>query len=119
MDKTEDSSTIVFRNCFLVLGVLSAIGPLGYGLAYIIVMPQVSPGGIVPTTPGSSSGPLPTLERSWRHSYFCGQCNDLVDSSSTVWLHHLPRFSDALHFKGNMPKTGPVDLHQQFGHRTA
>ena len=56
MDKTKDTSTTVFRNGFLTLGVLAAIGLLGYGLSYIVVMPKVSPNGFVPSTPGGSNG---------------------------------------------------------------
>ena len=57
MDRTKDTFTTVFRNGFLVLGALAAVGLLGYGLSYILVMPQVSPDGFVPTTLGSSSAP--------------------------------------------------------------
>lgn len=56
MDKTKDASTFFFRNSFLVLGFLAAIGLLGYGLSYIIVMPPVSPGGFVPVTLNGGSG---------------------------------------------------------------
>jgi hypothetical protein len=56
MDKTKDTSTTVFRNGVLALGVLAAIGLLGYGLSYIVVMPKVSPNGFVPSTPGGSNG---------------------------------------------------------------
>jgi len=56
MDKTKDTSTTVFRNGFLALGVLAAIGLVGYGLTYIIVMPQVSPDGFVPAAREASSG---------------------------------------------------------------
>jgi hypothetical protein len=38
----------LFKKIFLILGILTAIGLLGYGLAYLIVMPQVSPEGFVP-----------------------------------------------------------------------
>jgi hypothetical protein len=55
MDKTKELSPTFFRNSFLALGILAAIGLLGYGLSYIIVMPQVSLGGFVPTTPGSGT----------------------------------------------------------------
>ena len=46
----NDSHPDVFRKGFLALGVLAAVGLVGYGLACIIVMPHVSPGGFVPTT---------------------------------------------------------------------
>lgn len=46
----------VSKSGFLVLGALAGIGLFGYGLAYIIVMPEVSPGGFVPTTLGINSG---------------------------------------------------------------
>lgn len=46
---TEPSPNIL-RKVFLVLGILSAIGLAGYALAYLIVMPQVSPDGFVPKT---------------------------------------------------------------------
>lgn len=51
-----DKSKTFFRYGFLVLGILAAIGLLGYGLSYLIVMPQVSPDGFVPMIPGNSSG---------------------------------------------------------------
>src|SRR5512145_826295 len=40
----------------LALGVLAAIGLVGYGLTYIVVMPQVSPQGFVPQTSGMGAG---------------------------------------------------------------
>ncbi len=46
----KDSDPDVFKKSFLALGALAAIGLVGYGLAYIIVMPQVSLGEFVPTT---------------------------------------------------------------------
>ena len=42
----------------MALGVLAAIGLVGYGLAYIIVMPKVSPDGFVPTPLGIGAGTL-------------------------------------------------------------
>lgn len=50
------SSRDIFKKIFLILGILSAIGLLGYGLTYIIVMPAISPGGFVPTALNSSDG---------------------------------------------------------------
>ncbi len=51
----DSSLQSVFQKGFLALGVLAAVGLVGYGLAYIIVMPKVSPGGFVPTTLGTSA----------------------------------------------------------------
>jgi hypothetical protein len=51
----NNETTTVLKKGFLVFGVLAAIGLLGYGFSYIIVMPQVSPDGFVPTMPGNSS----------------------------------------------------------------
>ncbi len=45
----------VFKKGLLALGVLASVGLLGYGLAYIIVMPKISPGGFVPQTVERSS----------------------------------------------------------------
>jgi hypothetical protein len=42
------STTNFFKKGFLVLGILAAAGLAGYGLAYMIVMPEVSPDGFVP-----------------------------------------------------------------------
>ncbi len=42
MKKTEDTSTTVFRFGYLLLGVQAAIGLLGYGLSYLIVMPKIT-----------------------------------------------------------------------------
>lgn len=42
-----------FQKSYYLLGVLATLGLLGYGLLYLIVMPEVSPGGFVP----SSSAP--------------------------------------------------------------
>lgn len=39
-----------FRKGSWGLGILAAIGLVGYGLTYVIAMPAVSPGGFVPTT---------------------------------------------------------------------
>ncbi len=46
----ESSLQAIFRKGFLALGVLAAVGLVGYGLTDIIVMPQVSPEGFVPQT---------------------------------------------------------------------
>jgi hypothetical protein len=46
----KDPRPDVFKKSFLALGVLAAIGLVGYSLACIIVMPKVSPDGFVPTT---------------------------------------------------------------------
>lgn len=51
----EEPLTNVFKRCYLLLGILAAIGLVGYGLAYIIVMPKVSPDGFVPSTPGTGA----------------------------------------------------------------
>jgi hypothetical protein len=42
------NTTDLFKKGFLVLGILAAVGLVGYGLAYMIVMPEVSPDGFVP-----------------------------------------------------------------------
>jgi hypothetical protein len=44
----KDISSGLFKKCYFVLGIPAAIGLVGYGLAYIIRMPQVSPGGFFP-----------------------------------------------------------------------
>ncbi len=44
----NESSSDVFRKGFLALGILSAVGLLGYGLSYLVAMPKVSPDGFVP-----------------------------------------------------------------------
>jgi hypothetical protein len=46
----KDPSTSFFKKCYLALGILSAAGLIGYSLAYIIKMPQISPGGFVPSS---------------------------------------------------------------------
>jgi hypothetical protein len=46
----KNPSPDVFKKGFLVLGVLAAIGLVGYGLSYILVMPKISPDGFVPQT---------------------------------------------------------------------
>jgi len=46
----------VYKAGLLALGVLAATGLAGYALAYILVMPKVSPSGFVPTTLGNSAG---------------------------------------------------------------
>lgn len=46
----QDIASGFFRKIFIVLGILAAAGLVGYGLAYLIRMPQISPGGLVPTT---------------------------------------------------------------------
>ena len=48
-------SPAIFKKGFLVLGILAAVGLLGYGLSYVIVMPHISPDGFVPQTVGTSS----------------------------------------------------------------
>lgn len=40
----------VFKYGYMVLGILAAIGLIGYGIAYLVVMPQVSSDAFVPTT---------------------------------------------------------------------
>jgi len=55
----NDSHPDIFRKGFLALGVLAAVGLVGYGLACIIVMPQVSPGAFVPTTLDTRAGTPP------------------------------------------------------------
>jgi hypothetical protein len=52
----KDSSPDIFKNGFLLLGVLTAVGLMGYGLSYILVMPKVSPGGFVPSTTVINTG---------------------------------------------------------------
>ncbi len=52
----QDPSTDNFKNGFVALGVLAAAGLVGYGLSYLIVMPQVSPGAFVPTTAQAGTG---------------------------------------------------------------
>jgi hypothetical protein len=54
----KDSHPDVFKKGFSALGGLAAISLVGYGLAYIIVMPKVSPDGFVPTTLEISAGTL-------------------------------------------------------------
>jgi hypothetical protein len=46
----------IFRKVFYLLGLFTAVGLIGYGISYLVVMPKVSPGGFVPTTPGNSAG---------------------------------------------------------------
>ncbi len=43
-----------FKNGIMALGVLAAVGLLGYGLSYIVVMPAVGPDRFVPQTVGTS-----------------------------------------------------------------
>ena len=50
------SSSDIFKKGYLALGVLTAVGLIGYGLSYIIVMPNVSPDGFVPHTIELSNG---------------------------------------------------------------
>ncbi len=49
-------SSDLYRKGYLVLGCLAAIGLAGYGLAYIIVMPAVDPGGFIPQEAGATGG---------------------------------------------------------------
>ncbi len=49
----DASSLAIFRKGFLALGILAAVGLLGYGLAYITVMPHISPDGFVPQALGT------------------------------------------------------------------
>ena len=51
----KELSPDVFKKGFVVLGVLSAAGLLGYAFSYIIAMPKVSPDGFVPKTLESST----------------------------------------------------------------
>ncbi len=51
----KESITNVFKKVYLLLGLLAAVGLVGYGLAYVIVLPKVSPSGFVPTALGGST----------------------------------------------------------------
>ena len=54
----NNSFTTLCRKGYLVLGGLTAIALVGYGLSYVIAMPQVSPGGFVPTTSSNAGSGL-------------------------------------------------------------
>lgn len=45
---TESKLIKLFKIGYILLGILSAIGLIGYGLSYIVVMPKVSPDAFVP-----------------------------------------------------------------------
>ncbi len=49
-------SSNLLQKGFSLLGFLASGGLVGYGLAYLLVMPKVSPGGFVPQTIGGSAG---------------------------------------------------------------
>jgi hypothetical protein len=49
----------IFRKCYPALGILAAAGLIGYGLSYIIVMPEISPDGFVPKILDRSTGTSP------------------------------------------------------------
>lgn len=51
----EKTNITIFKIGFLLLGVLAAIGLIGYGLSYIVVMPSVRPDGFVPAALGHRS----------------------------------------------------------------
>jgi len=55
MQCKENQLLAAFKKSILVLGIISSIGILGYGLSYIIKMPAVSPDGFVPKTLGNNS----------------------------------------------------------------
>lgn len=46
----ENLHITVFRYDHMVLDILAAIGLVGYGILYLILMPQVSPDASVPIT---------------------------------------------------------------------
>ncbi len=46
----------MFKKVFYMLGILTVIGLVGYGISYIVVMPKVSPGGFIPSAAQNSSG---------------------------------------------------------------
>ncbi len=50
----DTTSPTIFKKGFLALGALAAVGLLGYGLTYVIMMPQISPDRFVPQTAGIS-----------------------------------------------------------------
>lgn len=41
---------------FFILGILTAIGLIGYGLSYLLVMPEVNPDKFVPSALGNAAG---------------------------------------------------------------
>jgi hypothetical protein len=53
-----DSLAVASKQGVIALGVLAAIGLAGYALTYLVVMPQVSPGGFVPTTAQAGAGTI-------------------------------------------------------------
>jgi hypothetical protein len=55
MQCNENHLLDIFKKSIIVLGIISSIGILGYGLSYIIKMPAVSPDGFVPKTLGNNS----------------------------------------------------------------
>ncbi len=58
----------IFKKGFLVLGILAAVGLLGYGLSYIVVMPQLSVDRFVPQTAGTgprTASDFSTLLAAW------------------------------------------------------
>jgi hypothetical protein len=55
MQCKENHLLDIFKKSILVLGIISSIGIIGYGLSYIIKMPAVSPDGFVPKTLGNNS----------------------------------------------------------------
>jgi len=55
MQYKENHLLDIFKKSILVLGIISSIGIIGYGLSYIIKMPAVSPDGFVPKTLGNNS----------------------------------------------------------------
>lgn len=50
MEELQNNQNKLFKRLFLVLGIFSFIGILGYGLSYILKMPEISPDGFVPKT---------------------------------------------------------------------
>jgi hypothetical protein len=55
MQCKENHLLDIFKKSILVLGLISSIGIIGYGLSYIIKMPAISPDGFVPKTLGNNS----------------------------------------------------------------
>lgn len=54
----ENTHINIFKYWYIVLGILAAIGLVGYGIAYLVIMPQVSPNTFVPVTlENINSGP--------------------------------------------------------------
>jgi hypothetical protein len=52
----ENSSQGFFKTIYLILGILTAVGLVGYGLTYLVWMPKVDPAGFSPQSLGTSSG---------------------------------------------------------------